>query len=632
MRAGTSVPKTEGTFEERARKQPLLAAESRLFGDRSWVIAGLVATAAALLLLPSLLYPFGRDQGVFTDVAQVLLRGGAPYRDVWDIKPPGIYALYASIVGLFGPRIIAIRAIDLIFQAATAAALYMLGRSFLGSGPAALGALWYAALYLRCGYWGMAQAEGFANLPTLLAFFLWLAGWRARRPVWIFAAGMLAGSAALLKFPAALPCAAAPAWTVLSELRGERRWRPLLAGVLLMAVGAALPVAAAVLLLQARGAWDAYVEIQRGFVAPYTHIAYGSASWWVRGWSGNWGFAESSALPCALAAVGVLVVARAAAPAERSVLFGWLGAAVAAVWSQGKYFQYHWVPVLMPLGLLAGAGLWMVVEAMSARHPAAPGVPAVETAARTAQSPPSRTEPLVGAGRLRAFLAREFIRRVARAAGKCRSDTAGASRRSAGVGLLVLVAWSLAGQWPSYRDGWRVVTGELPRGVYDARFGPPFQGDYSYLADVWAAGYVRATTRPDDEVFIWGFEPLVYVLSERRTPTRFHFAVPLVSPWAPQAWRRELLRDLAARPPSLFLVLQNDPIPWASGRNDDSRQQLAQFPELDSFLRRHYRFERQLEDFSIFRRLGSTGADRGDPLRPPQPRGGSAAPGPGDRR
>jgi hypothetical protein len=380
MRAGTSVPKAGSTVNEGARQQPLLAATSRRRGDRSWVIGGLVATAAALLLLPSLLYPFGRDQGVFTDVAAVLLRGGVPYRDVWDIKPPGIYALYTAIVGLFGPRIVAIRAVDLALQAATAAALYMLGRTLLGSGPAALGALWYAALYLRCGYWGMAQAEGFANLPTLLALFLWLAGWRAQRPACMFSAGILAGSAALLKFPAALPCAAAPACAALCELRGKRRYRPLLAGVLLMAAGAALPVLVTILLMRVTGAWDAYVDIQRGFVAPYTHIAYGSATWWTRGWSGTWVFAKASAVPCLLATLGALAAARSAAPAERSVLFWWLAAAWIAVWSQGKYFQYHWVPVLMPLGLLAGAGLWVVVEA--------PWGPSVETPAGKTQSPP----------------------------------------------------------------------------------------------------------------------------------------------------------------------------------------------------------------------------------------------------
>jgi hypothetical protein len=61
------------------------------------------------------------------------------------------------------------------------------------------------------------------------------------------------------------------------------------------------------------------------------------------------------------------------------------------------------------------------------------------------------------------------------------------------------------------------------------------------------------------------------------------------------------MRALQARPPELFLVLEHDAIPWASGRRDDSRAQLTQFHELYTFLQRHYRFERQLEHFGIFR-------------------------------
>jgi Dolichyl-phosphate-mannose-protein mannosyltransferase len=561
--------------------------------------AWLVTAGAALLLVPSLLYPFGRDQGVFTDVAQVVLRGGLPYRDVWDIKPPGIYLIYTAIVGLFGPRAAAIRATDLAIQIATVAGLYMLGRSLLGSVPAALGALWYAALYLRCGYWGMAQAEGFANLPVLLAIFLWLTGWRERRLSWLFGAGLLAGSAALLKYPAALPCAAAPAWAVLSELRGERRWRALLEALLLTAAGAALPVIAAALWLRAAGAWDAYLEIQRGFVAPYAHIAYGGPSWWVRGWSGTRTFVAANQLPCLLGVAGLVATARSVAPRDASVLFGWLAIAIAAVWSQGKFFQYHWIPVLMPLGLLAGAGLSGLLQALVVERPR-PLDPAVETAAKTAQSPPARTPGSVRAGGLCAVLAREFIRRVT-ADDHRRSYPAFLRRPAFSACLLIVVAWSLWGQWPAYRDGWRVVRGALPLAVYQERFGQPYQGDYSYLADVWAAEYVRAATRPADGIFIWGFEPLVYVLSGRRPPTRFHFAVPLVSPWAPAVWRQELLRDLEARPPALFMVLREDAIPWASGRADDSEQQLARFAGLRTFLQRHYHFERQIEHFAIYR-------------------------------
>src|ERR1043166_2581740 len=57
-----------------------------------------LALLAAPLLAPSLWYPFGRDQGVFAYAGRVILRGGWPYRDVWDLKPPGIYYTYAAML------------------------------------------------------------------------------------------------------------------------------------------------------------------------------------------------------------------------------------------------------------------------------------------------------------------------------------------------------------------------------------------------------------------------------------------------------------------------------------------------------------------------------------------------------
>src|SRR5262249_24942884 len=154
-----------------------------------------------------------------------------------------------------------------------------------------------------------------------------------------------------------------------------------------------------------------------------------------------------------------------------------------------KFFQYHWIPALMPLGLLAGAGLWAVVQTISARAAVAPGGPSVETAAGKARSRPSPTPDTVREGGLCAVPAR------------CPNCWV------VSIGLLTPIAWSLVGQWPAYRDGLRVVRGALPLAVYQERFGQPYQGDYSYLADVWAAEYVRAVTRPADGIFIWGFEP-----------------------------------------------------------------------------------------------------------------------------
>ena len=73
-----------------------------------------LAILAGALLLPSLFYPLARDQGVFAYVGTLILKGGWPYRDVWEVKPPGIYYTYAAIIGCSGRSMGGVRACDLI--------------------------------------------------------------------------------------------------------------------------------------------------------------------------------------------------------------------------------------------------------------------------------------------------------------------------------------------------------------------------------------------------------------------------------------------------------------------------------------------------------------------------------------
>lgn len=65
----------------------------------------IVAAVALAALVPN--HPAGRvpseDAGVFFYAARELLAGGVPYRDVWDHKPPLIYAFDAIGLALAGP-------------------------------------------------------------------------------------------------------------------------------------------------------------------------------------------------------------------------------------------------------------------------------------------------------------------------------------------------------------------------------------------------------------------------------------------------------------------------------------------------------------------------------------------------
>lgn len=71
--------------------------ETRRGGGRGRTLVWSVVQAA-LVLAPVAFgaflitaYPLGADQGIYATVADGLRRGLSPYRDLFDLKPPGIY-------------------------------------------------------------------------------------------------------------------------------------------------------------------------------------------------------------------------------------------------------------------------------------------------------------------------------------------------------------------------------------------------------------------------------------------------------------------------------------------------------------------------------------------------------------
>src|SRR5579864_7791604 len=82
---------------------------------RGGVLSGLSMFLAAVVALPSLAYPFGRDQGLYFYVGREwLLRGALPYRDLFEQKTPGIYVVHAACIALFGERVWGIRVADVV--------------------------------------------------------------------------------------------------------------------------------------------------------------------------------------------------------------------------------------------------------------------------------------------------------------------------------------------------------------------------------------------------------------------------------------------------------------------------------------------------------------------------------------
>jgi hypothetical protein len=111
------------------------------------VAVPLLVLVSTLVLLPN--HPAGRDpaedSGVFFYAAQRLLDGGAPYRDIWDHKPPGVYFVDAIGIALGGQT--GVWFVQLAFLATAALIGYRALRSEFGAAAALAGSLaWLVAL------------------------------------------------------------------------------------------------------------------------------------------------------------------------------------------------------------------------------------------------------------------------------------------------------------------------------------------------------------------------------------------------------------------------------------------------------------------------------------------------------
>src|SRR5437763_16229593 len=85
-----------------------------------------VLVGAAILLFPTIYWPFDYDQGTFAYGGTAILNGQRPYIDFWDIKPPNIFYTYATAFALFGKSVRSIRIFDYLNALVTIALLFLL--------------------------------------------------------------------------------------------------------------------------------------------------------------------------------------------------------------------------------------------------------------------------------------------------------------------------------------------------------------------------------------------------------------------------------------------------------------------------------------------------------------------------
>jgi hypothetical protein len=512
----------------------------------------LVATAflAVLLLgIPTLIVPLYTDQALFALAGRMLLHGEMPYRDFWDIKPPGVYFAYASAFLVMGERMASIRVLDLVNTAAVMVALYLLGKRLFSEPAGILAGCFYGVTYLaRSTYQGLGQAESFLALPVVLAVLLYQpAAGRAHfwRPA---SAGLLMGLAFQIKFSAGLFVLALPLIEALFAGRREGLWPPVRR--LTLAAAAFLSVQAVVVTyLVAGGALRDFVDLQRLYVSDYTTLRWSpDGESFVHFMGRTTHEYVTDNLHLVIPAGGAVFLGLfGPKPRETAMVIFLVAAALAGVWAQGKFFSYHWLALLFPLSLLAGYALGELMTLFR----------------RTMQGP-----------------------RMAAAFGLT------------GLALVALTPGLVSSPTGEYRN----FLGYLCGSVSDAENEGRHSGWYAYEHRL--AEYVKADSAPEESFFIWGQWPVAYWWAERPPASRFLYDSGLRATWAPEEWRAELVEDLRRTKPAYLAVGASGPQPWLVGTNAGAEEQIAEYPALRSLLEGSYRLVEDMHLFRVYERIG----------------------------
>jgi len=514
-----------------------------------------LAVLGLILALPVLAYPLGRDQGTYANIAQSIRHGGLPYIDMWDVKPPAIYYLYATTFTFFGATSPAVHALDLIFIPLTLIPLYGLTRRLAGADAARWAMLLLPVFYFTETFASLSQSDSLVLLPLTWAVWATVrAGESPRgtsRAVWW--AALSGGLFALTLWfkhyfiTVALVVALEHGLWRLGQIRGKTRLT--LAGVLpwcegiaftLGGVAVALPI---LLYFMQNGVWSEMLSISQG-VSGYSGQSFASvkalidqfghylAFRWL-----HWGVL--------LILVGVSVLARFKPDGRLRLMGLWILGGLTFVFIQGKGFDTHWLLLLPPLVMLGAAGL----------------------------------DALIGR------LARINI-------------------RLARVGILaatLLLSVMLAKD--TWVRAWPYFSGQVGARVYARQFQA---GDIKADETLKMVQWLQARYPAGETIYIWGFRPEIAFMAGLTPATRFQMHFPLVGNHYPDGWKQENVDTLWQVLPPVVIVVRADYMPWVTGLDDDSNTILANdYQALRDWLIYNYDRGEELGNFLIWTRKGN---------------------------
>jgi hypothetical protein len=342
-----------------------------------WLRPALFAVGALVIavatLTPGLAAGPSFDAAIFIVIGSRMLAGDAPYVDVWDHKPPGIYATDAAAQLVFfwaDPWTAAWLASVVAVAAAGCVLAILLARRWSRLVTWVVGWLGVAALGTYVVSLGGGMSETF-TAPWALGALL-VADGAARDDVrrWL-AAGVLAAIGSLVSLQAA-PLVLA----LLVLLVGRSGRRP--AAFAAVALGAWLVLVACIAALALAGALPAAVDQVLAYNAAYRSASEGAAEAVMTSVTApSLATAVLSLLPLIVLALNGLIALARSGRSDPTLLLAavaWLLGTVAFTLYQGRFYTHYAGVFVPPLAILAAAGAERLLPTVRRSVPSAAAV------------------------------------------------------------------------------------------------------------------------------------------------------------------------------------------------------------------------------------------------------------------
>lgn len=514
--------------------------------NRQLFVYGLVIAAASVVIgSVSLSYPFGRDQAFYAYAAKLLLSGKMSYLYVFDLKPPGSHLYFALNQLLLGESMFNARIFDIIWQALTAYVIFLISFKLNANRLLSLiSSLIYLFLYFRQDYWHTLQADGMLNLPISLCVLMLVSSNELHSYIKIILAGILFAAALIFKYTiiSFLPLVLLCFLLSVNEPKSIR-----VKNIAVFILGAVIVCSGIALWYQSKGALKDMIDIQFGQTSQYTKIAYETEPGEYISAQALKLFVYSVYSPLIWFTFGgmIILAVKKKLAFKNLLIFSWAAASLFSLVVQWKFYHYHFLVIIPPISI--GAALFVKVIV-------------------------------------------DFTKE-------------GRKKIIAAVFAVIFTGFILYAGRP-YAENYKTL-GDYFSGrqtLEEVYIKNGFTSDsvFMFSKTLNAINYVNQYTQPNDKIFVWGYDPLLYYVTGRDCVSRFLYHVPLMWKAENTTFRREFMDELNKTNPKLIITASGDPLYYISGYNEDSKQLLERFSEFKSFIDSKYSFKTRINDYDFY--------------------------------